>query len=749
VEEVDAMNSQEPPESLLFIRPTNSETMRGAPLLVDWRESLAAQTADVPPTSPVDKVGTRAELTDQIDFSQLNEIFENFLEVTGLPIAIIDLNARVLASSRWQRLCMEFHRTNESTLAGCIKSDTVLSGQMQEGCDCASYQCANGLTDCATPIRIDGTHVANLFTGQFLLGPPDMAFFRRQQKDHGFDESDYFAALSEIPIVAKNRIPAILKLLRGLAQQIAQQSLANAKLQSATQTLKAVVDTVPHYVFWKDRESRFLGCNQAFAEMAGVASPRELLGKTAYDLSSRQFADLYRYDDAQVMDTGIGKHNVVEPFNPGDGTTRWLETSKVPLRDKQGQVVGVLGISQDVTERLAAEAELAHAKEAAEHANDAKSVFLATMSHEIRTPMNAIFGMAHLMRREGVTPKQATQLDNIDAAAEHLLSIINDVLDLSKIEAGKLDLEEAEIGVDSILATIGAIIAPRVSAKALHLVMDTVYLPQPLRGDRTRLVQALLNYANNAIKFTDRGTVTIRSRVIGEDADSMELRFEVEDTGIGIAPEQLGRLFCAFEQGDSSTTRAYGGTGLGLAITRRLAQLMGGDAGAVSKPGLGSNFWFTVRLKKSFVPPAGAVAAAVPEQSEVILAREHSGKRVLLVDDDTMNREIALELLAGTGLVIETASDGQQAVDKARERAYDLILMDMRMPRLDGLDATAQIRAIPGREAVPIVALTANAFSEDRRRCIQAGMNDFLSKPVTPSVLYATLLKWLSSNRRR
>jgi CheY-like chemotaxis protein len=349
------------------------------------------------------------------------------------------------------------------------------------------------------------------------------------------------------------------------------------------------------------------------------------------------------------------------------------------------------------------------------------------------------------MRRDGVTPKQAMQLDKIDTAAEHLLAIINDVLDLSKIEAGKLVLEEADFAVDSILATIGTLISPRANAKGLRLVMDTVYLPRPLRGDRTRLVQALLNYANNAVKFTEWGTVTVRTRLLEETADSMQLRFEVEDTGVGIAPDTLNRLFSPFEQVDCSTTRTYGGTGLGLAITRRLAQLMGGDAGATSEPGKGSLFWFTVRLKKSPLQPAGARPAAVPEKSEAMLAREHAGKRVLLVDDDTTNREIALELLDDTGLVVETANDGQQAVSQARERTYDLILMDMRMPRMDGVEATTKIRAIPGRERVPIVAMTANAFSEDRRKCLQAGMNDFLSKPVMPGLLYATLLKWLGS----
>ena len=247
-------------------------------------------------------------------------------------------------------------------------------------------------------------------------------------------------------------------------------------------------------------------------------------------------------------------------------------------------------------------AQLAEARDLAEAATRAKSAFLANMSHEIRTPMNAILGMAHLLRRDGVTAKQGGQLDRIDMAAEHLLNIINDILDLSKIEAGKLTLEDRDVAIGSLLGNIASIMSARASAKGLHLVMDTEQLRFHLRGDPTRLTQALLNYANNAVKFTEKGTITIRNRLLEETDDRVLLRFEVEDMGIGIAPEQLDRLFSAFEQADSSTTREYGGTGLGLAITRHLAQLMGGDAGVASEAGKGSTFWFTAWLNKTRPP---------------------------------------------------------------------------------------------------------------------------------------------------
>ena len=394
-------------------------------------------------------------------------------------------------------------------------------------------------------------------------------------------------------------------------------------------------------------------------------------------------------------------------------------------------------------------AQLAEARDKAHTATLAKSTFVANMSHEIRTPMNAILGMAHLMRRDGVTPKQAEQLDKMDAAAEHLLHVINDILDLSKIEAGKLSLEDKNIVLGSLLNNVASILSTRVSAKGLQLVLDAEHLPHHLCGDPTRLMQALLNYANNAVKFTDKGTITIRARVQEEAEGRVLLRFEVEDTGVGIASEQLGRLFSAFEQADSSTTREHGGTGLGLAITKRLAQIMGGDAGLSSVPGKGSTFWFTAWLRKTATIPDTTLRTSPDEMPEAILARDHHGRRVLLAEDEPLNQEIAVELLRETGLLIEVAENGAQAVEMAEHQAYDVILMDMQMRKMDGLEATRRLRRMPAGETVPILAMTANAFAEDRQRCIDAGMNDFLAKPVKPDELYAMLVKWLVKTNSR
>jgi len=453
-----------------------------------------------------------------------------------------------------------------------------------------------------------------------------------------------------------------------------------------------------------------------------------------------------------------------------NGEYLWVhDRGRVCERDARGAATRVVGMVQDVTTRHEAQDELRRhrehleelvqertaalsvAKTAAEAANRAKSRFLANMSHELRTPLAAVIGLNGLALQEATEPTLHDRLTKVDRASQHLLSLINDVLDLSKIEAERMVLAAEPLVLGTVVDSVHQLAAYRAQAKGLELREELSPELSELWvvGDALRIRQVLLNLVDNAIKFTAEGQVRVQLRVQGRPtADLLQLRCEVADTGIGIAPEAQTRLFQPFVQADDSTTRRFGGTGLGLAISRRLVQMMGGDMGLHSAPGQGATFWFTMQLPTTSAPPPAIGPSSADADALVLLQRRHPGRRVLLVEDDAVGREVSRAQVQRAGLVVDEAVDGQQAVEMAARTRYDLVLMDMQMPVMGGVEATQRIRWAGASMGAPVVALTANAFEEDRWRCLAGGMTAYVSKPTVPALLYAVLLQELERSPR-
>ncbi len=518
-----------------------------------------------------------------------------------------------------------------------------------------------------------------------------------------------------------------------------------AELRDANEKLlntQFAMEEVGIGIAWVDFDTgRFSYANQHAAAMLGYEVD-EYLRLSVWDIDPHFPAAAYQDICNELRNKGHLQFESEQRTR--DGRLIPVEVSIYYQPSEETGDARLIVFQSDISGRHEAQRALLVAKEAAEVANRAKSAFLANMSHEIRTPLNAILGLNHLMRNEDPSPKQRQRLEKMDGAGRHLLALINDILDLSKVEAGGMVLEQRDFHLSAILESVLDIVRDTAHAKKISLSVDAEGVPVWLCGDETRLRQSILNFVGNAIKFTDRGSVAVRARLLDERDDVLRLRFEVQDTGIGLTREQCGRLFQAFEQADTSTTRKYGGTGLGLALTRRLVELMGGRVGVESEVGRGSTFWFEVPLRRGKAGELPVDGGRSRISDSMMLRDDYPRAQILLAEDNEVNVEVVMDLLKDVGLVVTVARNGREAVEHCRAQRFGLVLMDMQMPELNGPEATRLIRQDGLNTGTPIVALTANAFAEDRRACLESGMNDVLTKPVDPDQLYGALLRGLS-----
>jgi PAS domain S-box-containing protein len=817
-----------------------------------------------------------------VDLGRLQSLLDQFHETTGVGAGICSLDAEVIVCANWQPICTRFHRANAQSLEACKASHqrTLEKLQTQRYCEIA---CDNGLRFAAAGIEVDGKLDAYVVLGQYLYADDHVedAFFLAQAGRFGYETEAYFEALRSVPRRSREQIRQITgylvtfcELLADTASLHARQEEGARNLQSAQnelqgniEFLKTLIDTIPSPIFYKDKDGRYQGCNHEFAEKVLGIDRSRILGKSLFEIPEiipPSLARIYQEQDDQLLHRG-GTQVYEAPVRCADGVLRYFEFHKSVYRNEGGQVEGIVGVMLDVTQRVRFTEALAEAKEAAENANRSKSQFLANISHEFRTPMNGVLGMTELVLETDLTDPQRRQLNAVQQSARSLMMVLDDILDFSRVDAGKARLEVAQFLLQDCVVYAARMLAPQAAEKGLELTCRfEPGLPRKVLGDAGRLRQILLNLVGNAVKFTETGRISVHVETEERGLETF-LHFAVSDTGVGVAAERQEEVFETFHKASDDQESGLGGTGLGLAICTKLVDLMHGRMWLESRKGQGSTFHFTIKvgvldqedqqenqapwdqprrillvspnqetslavgeafasvagcefcpvastrdaqatlgretqqgrcfdlvvldddldaqdvqtlvnqLKQNPTlgfPPALFLARTgrggkmrkeiegirVAETAKPILGRElleaasglllpevqtskdseqaawqqDRSMRILVAEDNPVNQLLARELLTRWGHSVTVVPNGVKALMAMESEGFDVVLMDIQMPEMDGLDAT---RAIRQREEVvgghtPIVAMTAYVLEADRQRCLDAGMDDYVSKPI-------------------
>lgn len=532
----------------------------------------------------------------------------------------------------------------------------------------------------------------------------------------------------------------LLLLNQRLTSEIEQRKQAELELEEKTKLLKSVIDAIPDPIYFEDSQNVYLGCNKAFETISGIAEA-DLIGKPDVNIFNRR----KKASSKQSAESDNIEEFIVDP----DGNERVFKTQLIPflrLSDDEGAI----GICHDVTQQKDIEKKLKEAKISAENNARAKSEFLANMSHEIRTPMNGVIGLTQLALNKPCSDETRNYLNKILLSSHSLLGILNDVLDFSKLEAGRMVIENKLFDLDHVLENLHSLFGIKAQEKHLDFSIEIAEdTPKSLIGDALRIQQILSNLIGNAIKFTQQGYVKLKVEVGESEASIVKLRFTVEDSGIGIAEDDLEKLFKPFSQVDGSITRRFGGTGLGLIISQNLLELMGGSFNVESRPDHGTTFSFELLFGVG-IHGSGQKIYQDNHQEEGALGKELDefgsklvGKRILVAEDNMVNQLVIEDLLKLININAEIVNNGQEALERLADESFDAVLMDVHMPVMSGIEATEQIRRDDEFAGLPIIALTAGVTAEERANCLLSGMNDFISKPVNPENLVKTLKKWL------